>query len=655
MPHSTILNDILILLSCAVVAVALFRRLQLPPILGYLVVGIATGTHALGWVPHGEAIELLAEIGVVFLLFMIGLEISIPHLIAMRTAVLGLGTAQVFITMSVVALIAIAFGVPTAAAWIIGGIIALSSTAIVAKQLVEQLEMQSRHGRTVLGILLFQDLAVVPFLVTIPILAQSGEQSMLQPMLWALLKAAIAFAILFAAGHWLLRPLFHAVTAARSIELFTLTILLVTLTAAAFTFELGLSLALGAFLAGMMLGETEYRHQIEAEVRPFRDVLMGLFFITVGTRLDISLVIEAWGTILLLTVGLIALKSSIIIAIVRLSGQELGVAVRSGVILAQGGEFGFALLTLGLSQGLFADQITQPILAALIFSMIIAPLMIRFNGAIAYRLCHDYRHHTLTEARNLEQASEELQQHVIICGFGRIGQNLASFLRSEGFTYVALDLDPNLIREAWEAGEQVFYGDSRSRDILHAAGIDRASALVVTFHDYHLAHHITATARQSAPHLMIVARTYDDHHFDELIAAGANDVVPESLEASLMLATHTLHHLGVEREEIDTLIESTRDEQYQRLRTVFHGNEIEDEIGGEEPRLHSLVFHSDSRLLGTALADLHASHYGVELIALRRHGIHGENPSPSLTLEADDTLVIRGQPAAINAFENSTL
>ena len=642
MEHSP-LNDVLILLGCSVLAVIIFRRIHLPPILGYLTVGILAGSHALGWVPEGEAIHLLAEIGVVFLLFMIGLEISIPHLIAMKGAVIGLGGAQVAITTFLTGGIALASGVDWKGALIIGGVIALSSTAIAAKQMVEQLEIQSRHGRTALAILLFQDLAVVPFLVIIPILAGPQGESMLAPLAWAMLKGTVAFLLMIAIGHWLLRPFFHAVAGAKSIELFTLTILFVALAAATLTYQLGLSLALGAFLAGMMLGETEYRHQIESEVRPFRDVLMGLFFISVGAQLNLSLLPDIWHWVLLITLGIIIGKAVIIMAIVRFSDQERGVAIRTGLILAQGGEFGFALITLSLSNNLLSDEVTQPVLTAIIISMILAPLMIRYNGSFAKKICADYFNRRMEEKKKLTESTGQLQDHVIICGFGRIGQNLAGFLREEGFEYIALDIDPVLIREAREAGEQIYYGDSRKTDILEAAGIQKAQAVISTYHDYHLTEQVVCAARNISSDIMIVARTHDDHHLEKLEAAGANDVVPEALEASMMLASHALRHLGVDRDEIRRLVDKSREDHYQRLRSYFHGEGIDELVDEDDDYgLRSVVLSEEHLAVGKRIGEIRFDENNIKIIALRRQGIHGENPSVDIILQAEDTLVIQG-------------
>ncbi|MEN8178996.1 MAG: monovalent cation:proton antiporter-2 (CPA2) family protein, partial [Pseudomonadota bacterium] len=435
------LQIILSLLAIAVVTVTLFRRLHLPPILGYLLVGVLVGPFGGGLVASNEETRFLAEFGVVFLLFMIGLEFSLPQMIAMKGSVFGLGGSQVLITGSLGALLAWSLGLDLKVAIITGGVIALSSTAIVIKQLAEQAELNSEHGRLAVSILLFQDLAVIPLLVVIPILAGSAEQGMASLLLWALLKAALVFALIMAIGHWLLRPLFHEIASARSAELFTLTVLLVTLAAAWLTHEAGLSLALGAFLAGMMLGETEYRHQIEADIRPFQDVLLGLFFITVGMRVDLISLVPVLHWVVLLTVGLILVKAAIILLLAQITGRSMSTAFRSGLLLAQGGEFGFVLLDLSLESSLLPGAVGQILFAAIILSMVVAPFLIRYNGRLANHFCALRNFNDEVQILDdLAHEVEQLEQHVIICGYGRIGQNLGRMLEHEGFPYVALDL-----------------------------------------------------------------------------------------------------------------------------------------------------------------------------------------------------------------------
>lgn len=655
MEHSP-LQDVLVLLALSVLAVALLRRAQLPPILGYLFVGLVAGPHALGWIHDSEAVHFLGEIGVVFLLFTIGLEFSVPQFLAMRGTVLGLGGTQVALVTAIGTGLAMAYGMGWEAGVVFGGALALSSTAIVVKQLIEQVELQSRHGRNALGILLFQDIAVVPFLVLIPILAGAGDQPMLQPILWALAKGAAAFGIMFAIGHWALRPLFNEVARARSGELFTLSALMVALAAAWVTNQMGLSLALGAFLAGLMLGETEYRHQVDADIRPFRDVLLGLFFITIGAQLDLFQLPELWPRVLGLLAFLVIGKGLLIIVLTRLAGNERGVALRTGMVLAQGGEFGFALMALAMSHQLFEPATSQALLTAVVLSMALTPFLVRYNGVVAkWLLTGSYLHQRAGREAELAEAATELDSHVILCGFGRIGQNLAKFLRDEGLDYVALDLDPLRIREARDAGERVFFGDSTHRELLEAAGLDRARAMVITFDDYHAAMKILARVRQVHPDIPILVRTRDDSYMEQLTQAGATEVLPESLEASLMLATELLLSLDVPTGEVMRLLENARASGYRQLRGVFASTEPEEMERGAVARLHSVILPDDAYGVGKTLAELGLADVDVQVTAVRRGGIRGEEPTPDLMLRSGDALVLQGSPEQIEWAEKRLL
>ncbi len=651
--HHSALDGILALLLLSVLAVALMRRVHLPPILGYLLVGAVFGPHAAGLIPGGHEIEFLAELGVVFLLFMIGLEVSIGHLLAMQRVLLGLGGLQVLLSTLATVIIATQLGLSWESALAIGGALSLSSTAIVIKQLQEQLEMHSPHGRKALGILLFQDLAVVPFLVVIPILAGGGDD-MTPALLLALGKAVLAFGLMFAIGHWALRPVLGWVAASYSIELFTLTILLLSLAAAWLTQQMGLSLALGAFLAGVMLAETEYRHQIETEVRPFRDVLLGLFFVTVGTQLDIAALMATWPWVLLLTAGVILGKGALIVMLTRWFPSDWNVAIRTGTVLAQGGEFGFALLALALSAGLVDSTQIQPVLAALVLSMAVAPLLIRFNGQIAARLAPTRDSHTQLQDMALGD-QHDLSGHVIIAGFGRVGQNLARFLREEDMRYLALDLDATLIREAFDAGEPVHYGDSSHPEILEKSGLRNAAALVVTFHDHHLASRIVQLARHLASELPIVVRTRNDHHMEEFEQLGASTVVPESLESSLIVATRTLELLGIDHAEVERLIEKTRNEHYAHLRGVFHGEEIEIEAEMEELQLHTVTLDARAVTIGKRIQDACLDELDVVVEAVCRAGVRGEEVDASMVLREGDKVVLQGHSEQITRAERRLL
>ena len=654
MDHSA-LDGILALLFLSVIAVALMRRIHLPPIIGYLLVGALFGPNAIGLIPGGHEIEFLAELGVVFLLFMIGLEVSLGHLLAMRRVLLGLGGLQVLLSTLSTFVLALWIGLSWQSALAIGGALSLSSTAIVIKQLQEQLEMHSRHGRKALGILLFQDLAVVPFLVVIPILASGGGESMGPALLLALGKAILAFALMFGIGHWLLRPVLGWVAASYSIELFTLTILLLSLAAAWLTQQMGLSLALGAFLAGVMLAETEYRHQIETEVRPFRDVLLGLFFVTVGTQLNIAGLAESWPWALLLTAGVVVGKGGLIVLLTRMYQSDWGVAIRTGTVLAQGGEFGFALLALALSAGLVDSRQIQPVLASLVLSMAIAPLLIRYNGHLAKRLSARYKEAREQQEMAIADQHPDLAGHVVIAGFGRVGQNLARFLREEDMQYLALDVDAALIREAFEAGEPVHYGDSSHPEILDKSGIARAAALVVTFHDHHLASRIVQTARRLAPLLPIVVRTRNDHHLEEFEQMGASTVVPESLESSLIVAARTLELVGIEHAEVERLIEKTRNEHYAHLRGVFHGEDIEIEAEMDELQLHSVTLDERASAIGKRIHELCLEELDVALEAVCRGGVRGEEVDSAMLLRDGDTIILQGHTEQIARAERRIL
>jgi CPA2 family monovalent cation:H+ antiporter-2 len=652
------LEIVLTLLGVAVVTITLFRRFHLPAILGYLMVGILVGPYGLGLVPSTEDTRFLAEFGVVFLLFAIGLEFSLPQMVAMKGAVFGLGGGQVLITALLATSLAWLLGLELKAAMIVGCILALSSTAIVSKLLTEQVELNTEHGRLGISILLFQDLAVIPLLVVIPLLAGSTEQGMFSLLLWALLKAALVFAAIMAVGHWLLRPLFHEIASAHSAELFTLTVLLVTLAAAWLTHEAGLSLALGAFLAGMMLGETQYRHQIEADIRPFQDVLLGLFFITVGMRVELVSLLPILPWVLLLATALLLVKFAIILALVRVIGHPSATAFRTGLLLAQGGEFGFVLLDLSLESALLPGLAGQILFAAIIISMAVSPFLIRYNGSLANRFCalRSFGDRLQTQ-QDLAEEAGQLDQHVIICGYGRIGQNLGRLLQQEGFSFVALELDPGVVREAREAGEPVHYGDSARREILEAAGLAKAAVLVVSYEDPQTALKILQLIKEARPEMPVLVRTRDDSHLDELEAAGATQVLPEAVEASLMIAGQLLLLLNLPASRIFKIMRDVREGHYKLLRDFFHGNEALDLEHDEafQERLHTVTLPDKAFAVGQSIQDLHLWDWDVSVTAVRRGGIRGEAPLPSTRLQAGDVLVLAGTPQHLEHAEGLLL
>ena len=491
--HNT-LQPVLILLAAAVLVVVVFRTLRLPPLLGYLIVGVAIGPHALGWITTTDEVRSLAEIGVVFLMFSIGLEFSLTRLMTMRRIVFGLGAAQVLATLALVVGVSVAVGVSWRDGIVLGGALAMSSTAILAKLLAERFELNSPHGRQIIGILLFQDLAVVPLLILIPALGAPADE-MIATLGYALLKAAVVLTILLFFGQRLMRAWFHLVARQKSSELFVLNVLLITLGVAFITEMAGLSLALGAFVAGVLISETEYRYQVEEDIKPFRDVLLGLFFVTIGMLLDVSIVVEnVWVSVLLVT--LLIAKTGLILGLSRLFGASSGVAIRTGLALGACGEFGFVILAHAGASGLVAAEVLQPVLAVMVLSMLIAPFVIERSEAIVRRWSATEWMSRAMQLHNIAVQSMSADEHVVICGYGRSGQNLARFLDQEGVAFIALDNDPQRIGDATAAGERVVFGDAARREVLLAAGLARARVVIVTYADTASALRILAMFRR---------------------------------------------------------------------------------------------------------------------------------------------------------------
>ncbi len=650
----------LLLLSCVVGGVVAFRLMHLPPLLAYLTVGILIGPHALAMLPDSADARYLAEFGIVFLMFSIGLEFSLAKLRAMRRIVLGLGAAQVLLTilMTLAAGWAIGryFNVGLAGAFALGGALAMSSTAIVMKMLAERMQLDSEHGRRIVGVLLFQDLAVVPLLVIVPALgAEAG--ALAQTMAIALAKAAVLLTLLLVGGQRVMRWWFQTVARRKSQELFTLNLLFVTLALAWLTEIAGLSLALGAFIAGMLISETEFKHRVEEDIKPFRDVLLGLFFVTIGMLLNVRVVIDNFGWVMLALVLPVAFKFTLIFLLARGFGATAGTAVRTALALATAGEFGFVLLGQAGRLGLVDPLVLQVVLAAMLLSMMAAPLLLQYSDRIVLRLVSSEWLIKSLQIANIAKQAIAIDKHVVICGFGRSGQHLAKMLEQEGIAFVALDLDPDLVREAGIAGESVVYGDAGRREALVAAGISRASALVITYDDTESALKVLHHVHELNPSLAVIVRTQDDHDLERLTRAGATEVVPEILEGSLMLGSHALVLLGVPLSRVVKRVREARDQRYRLLRGHFHSiGDDEDAIDDEEhERLHSVPIDADAAAVGEALRVLDLAAIGAEVTSVRRRGIRGADPSPDMRLQAGDIVVLRGVPEALARAEQRLL
>ncbi|NMM36597.1 MAG: potassium transporter [Glaciimonas sp.] len=639
----------LILLSAAVLGVVAFRMLQLPPMLGYLVVGMLIGPHALGLVEDSKNTHQLAEFGVVFLMFSIGLEFSLPKLFAMRKTVFGLGMAQVLFTIAaamalgwvMAMLLPQLMSISWQASFALGGALAMSSTAIVSKMLTERMELESEHGRRIIAILLFQDLALVPLLIMVPALA--GNQShLLETLAWAGFKAVIVLVLLLFIGQKLMRWWFQVVVKRRSQELFMLNLLLIVLGAAWITEMAGLSLALGSFVVGMLISETEYKHQVEEDIKPFRDVLLGLFFITIGMLLNVMLVLQNWWLVLLLLLVPVLFKFVLIAGLAKIFGASAGIALRTGLGLAQAGEFGFVLLNQAGALQLVDPFIIQLILAAMVLSMLLTPFILAQSDAIVLKLSAN---EWMTQSLALTQIASRTmsnQKHVIIAGFGRGGQSLAKLLEEEGRAYHALDLDPELVRDAQASGSHVSYGDAARRESLVAAGIHRAAVLVVTYASTPSALRLLHCVHELAPNLPVIVRSYDDADLEKLRAAGATEVVPEAIEGSMMLASHALVLLGVPLRRVVNRIKAARSERYASFRGYFHGMEVDaNDPNHLQTRLRSVTLSDKARAIGKPLAALELGILEVDIMAVRRD-LRNLVLSDDLILALGDIVVLRG-------------
>jgi CPA2 family monovalent cation:H+ antiporter-2 len=648
------LQLILVLLGCAVVAVVVCRLVRLPPILGYLIVGMAVGPNALAWVPDNADVRDLAEFGIVFLMFSIGLEFSLPQLKTMRRAVFGLGLAQVTITTLFAMVVVHLVGFGWQAGFALGGALAMSSTAIVSKMLAEKMELATPHGRDIMGILLFQDLAVVAFLIIIPALGKRAGD-LAEELGLAAVKAAVALTLILFAGQKPMRAWFHVVARQRSSELFMLNLLLITLGLAALTEIAGLSLALGAFLAGMLIAETEYRYQVEEDIKPFRDVLLGLFFVTVGMALNLAVVGENIVWVVVLLILPVVAKLLLVVILSRAFGATLGTALRNGFYLGQAGEFALVLLALAREQKILSPTITQVVLAAMVLSMLSAPLVIQYAEKIVRRLTANDWLARAAQITRIAATTMARQQHVIICGFGRSGQNLARLLEAEEIGYVALDADPERVRGAAGDGTSVVYGNASRKEALFAAGLAKARAVVITFADTPSALKILHHVHEARPELPVIVRTVDDSELERLLDAGAAEVVPEVLEGSLMLATHSLLHLGVPLNRVLSRIRAVRDERYNIFKGFFHGaSDMADAADNLQPRLQSVHLTERAYARGKVLSMLKLDGL-VEVTGVRRKGARAQRPGPDWVFEGGDVVVLLGRPGNLSLAEQRLL
>lgn len=652
-------NDLLIIILAALPVAYICLRLKLPLLVGLMLTGIAIGPYGLGFIKELEAIELLAEIGVMLLLFTIGLEFSVRKLLEMKRLVLIGGGLQVLITVGVTVGISMAFGKGMGQAIFFGFLIALSSTAIVLKEYVDRNNVDSPHGRIVTGILLFQDIAVVLMLLIVPILA--GEDIVSTTQILLNLGSSLLVIVLLVAGAWFLIPRFlKQVIKMKSPEVFLLTIVLLALGMSWVTAHFGMSLALGAFIAGIVLADTDYNHQAAADILPFRDVFNSLFFVSIGMLLSLSALAANLGYILLLVGGLVVVKAMIVWGIVRLLGYPQRISAIAALGLAQIGEFSFVLAKTGRGTDLLPNNEYQVFLAASVISMIATPFLIAWAPTFGSFIQRVLRDGPKEDIENCEEedihltSSGGLQQHVIIVGYGLNGRNLARVLRSVGVPYVVLELNAEEVRRAKAKGEKINFGDATRREVLKHAGVEKAWSLVLAMSDPHAARLTVKQSRRLNKDLHIIVRTRYVSEITELFDLGANEVIPEEFETSIEIFARVLHRYGFARNIIEGQIQRIRQQGYEMLRSPSGPpvQPVDLKLGLDSASTETVMIESDSPIITKSLGELDLrGRTGATVIAVVHNGETKISPGAKYKLCANDTVVLLG---AADSIEKAT-
>lgn len=550
-----VFQQFLIILSFSLLGAMFFGRLKMTTIVAYMAVGATIGPNALGLIPDPSQFQFLAEFGVVFLLFSLGLEFSLEKMLSLRFAVFVVGGFQVVVCTALFAASVYFWGAPIPAAILIGGSLALSSTAIVTRELHNSRQLHNQHGQLSVAVLLFQDLVAVVFLVLIPVFGNSEGGDLVSSLGSAAINSVFLIALLLAIGRWVLPIIYKEVARQKSEEVFVLSTLVIVLTAAWITHSLHLSMALGGFIIGMMLAEGPFKHQIEIDIRPFRNLLLGLFFVSIGMGLDISLLIEYFARIFVFTLCLLLVKTVVVMLVVEFLGYRGEDALKVGVNLSQAGEFGMALLALAMLNGILPAEQGSFIILIIIFSMLLSPALLRYSGWISHRLRFKDG-----EAENKQSASYvPLSNHVVIGGFGRLGTAIAHFLESNDIGYIAIDSDVDVVTHQRNKNKNVIFGDSNKLENLKRCSLSEARLVVLTFKSLEQGKAAVQGIRKENANIPIVVRCQETQHTEELLSLGANYVFPELLESSLLIVHQVLSILNVEAERIDSQIFDFRD------------------------------------------------------------------------------------------------
>lgn len=647
-----LLQDLLLLLLASVPIVFIFRRLRLPTIVGFMITGVLIGPHGLGFIRNVEAIEVLAEIGVALLLFTIGLEFSLRRLLDMKRLVLVGGGLQVISTTLVVTGIAYLLGRPVNEAVFFGFLLALSSTAIVLKSYIDRAEIDAPHGRAGVGILLFQDLSIVPMMLMIPILS-GREGTSLAKIAVTLGIAAAALVIIIFTARTIVPTLLYHIVRLRSPELFIISVVLLSLGTAWLTSQVGLSLALGAFIAGLVLSESDYSHQIVADILPFRDVFNSLFFMSIGMLLSLSALSADVLTVLAWVGALTLGKALLALGVVRLLGYSLRVSTMTALGLAQIGEFSFILAKAGLDQELLPESDYQRFLAASILSMIAAPFLIKIAPRIGYALQSVFAPGSLLEpsVAGFNPHHSELREHVIIIGYGLNGRNLAKVLRSTGIPYVVMELNAEAVREAHEQGEPIVYGDATRKEVLTHIQIQHARILVLAISDPAATRHTVSLGRQMNPDIHIIVRTRYMTEMTDLRQLGADEVIPEEFETSIEIFSRVLREYGIARNVLQRQVEAIRSESYEMLRTpalpIIDMAKISEALGSASTE--TVQVEAGAPAVGKSIGELQLrTMTGVSIIAIIQEGNADVNPGPETVINEGDVLVLIGTPEKVD-------
>ncbi|MBE8215035.1 MAG: sodium:proton antiporter [Endozoicomonadaceae bacterium] len=648
-------EQLLIILSLSVVVISLCHKLKIPETLAYLFVGLVLSPSVLNVVSNDHNIELLAEIGVVFLLFSLGLEFSLSQIKSMSRLVFGLGGLQVLIGTCLIASIGVFLKLPAAATLVIAASLSLSSTAIVSKELARRNETRTNFGKAVIGTLVFQDIAAVTFIIIITTLAANNNHTIGMSLFFSLIKGALFILTMIFLGKKILPHLFHEVAAIRSEELFVLTAIVIALLAAMFSSLLGLSMALGGFVAGTMLGESHYRHQIETDIRPFRDILLGLFFVSVGLMIRLDHFFENWIVIILGALSLIIFKAILINFLGQMIGLDKKSSFKAGLALAQGGEFCFALIALAGQHHLLEESLSVMVLSITILSMAATPFLLRYSNVL-YDLLQGRKPKKIENNPDIlpvEEATSDLDHHVLICGYGRVGQIISRFLAEDGMPYVVLDDDPLHVREGNNAGEPVFFGDCARKDILKACAVKRAKMVVICLSDAITANKVLCLIRELHKTLPVLVRTQDDSMMETLYENGATHIIPEILESSLLIVDQMFTMLGKSREMINQRIQLVRQKKYRRLHGMFIGKteRLYNAEGLPANVRHTFTLDSDSIWINKSLSDINLESIGIEIDKIIRND-RQLDPEEASTLKEHDSLLMTGSaPAIAQALE----